>query len=179
MKNSRVGYAHEFSNKLNGKSKASIAKKLKSANVQDPMSIVSVLMAFIKNIRYKNIVIWFKANTTYMLIINEKRIELFRDIRYTEVIFEGQRDKEGQIVINEEKTNGEGLSAIKNIIEKIIENPKSESFNSIKNELTESEQKPWDKKLFDELIKKEGNNRQLSAEEKRASNIASIRLLYG
>lgn len=118
-RNGRAGYAYEFSNKLDGKTKSFLRNLLRTSDVLRPTSIVKVLEEFYSKIKYDWLVIWFvsKKSLPYELVINPKEIYVRRD--YEELLLEMRRGNNGEIKILME--TGEGLRALQNILGEIFQ----------------------------------------------------------
>lgn len=124
-KNSKIGWVEDYSNELDNRTKKFLGKILKSTNVLKPDTIVVFLSSFIRYTKkYKNMVIWFKPKSSYVLIITPNKVKLAKD--YKEVILEGSKNKRGIITLIDEKTIGEGLGVVRSLFKKILEIKKPE-----------------------------------------------------
>jgi len=124
MKNGKVGWAEEFRKKILPADIRSLRKTLKSVLTLRVDSILIMLECFVEKTGYKNMVIWHKPNPeakihksiSYVLIVTPRKIQLFKE--YTDELFSCKWE-DGELV--DEYSSGEGLAAIKNLFEKMLE----------------------------------------------------------
>jgi hypothetical protein len=124
MKNGRIGWIYEFKDKLDHESKVSLTRKLNGSNVLRPDSVINTLEDFIKKIKYKNMVIWYKSHFSYVLIINPNKVELFKDYRDIAAQYHKCNMK-----IDLTRFDGEGLRVIQCILKEILDTPIEERMN--------------------------------------------------
>lgn len=121
MKNGRAGSAHEFSKKLDHGTKDYFFKVLRTVG-SDPKTLTSFIERFLNYIKNKNLLIRFKDQSSYALVIFPDEIWLTKN--YKEIIIRGTRWPDNKITF--QHYTDEGLGVIKRLFSEMLENKKEE-----------------------------------------------------